>query len=323
MSNFYAPIPIYPNFDFLFYRWGFGQIGKPKDKDCLDQFATLITQYHDEQELHFLYNANYFLCHVNVMCSNRTVPPFKDGWRLWDRLFCRDSVSETEHGVTENEIDQLGFELIDQYPMEANGEFKQPMLQIEMMSINRDFQIEIDEISFLGKEAKFIEVAKILNEVDPRQREILYRSAELDPVNFNEVFTTRENLMAFEQKAGFMNHGLTPDQVEEYAPMPTIEQINKRKEKMLRGFNSESGHVLKIKEKAKSWQEAMYLELQDLKNKFPISQAGFYAEQLEVRLEELGHKNANGRNVSKDSIQKELAKRLGSGWYKLPFPRNI
>lgn len=216
-QRFNAPIPEYADLNFLFYRWGYGQLG---DKG-LSMFCKNIEQHCFEGMLRFYLQTENPIALISETSESDSTEQERE--EITSAFFST--------GATKEQLEKSGVELHD-----LDGD----IAEIVSMSV----QPERGEVYVLNYEGNYAweTLMKGENLSDPRARfQTTNGKGFAEAIHsFDEIFVERKNLMAFEQKSGSFNHGLSDNYIEEHAPDLTKEQKSQRK---YNPINNLKGHV--------------------------------------------------------------------------------
>jgi hypothetical protein len=209
--KFNAPLPEYIDFNFLFYRWGYDQLGDNGYK----QFSLDVNRHiffggmmlHLEYPYDYIreagrsffegdnkgYKTHYFSNEIWDMIN-----PFKDG----------DDVS-LDHVL-------IGFGMMERDEQCFNVEH---LLHNNERLIPIEFEFDLSTLheNYDNGDRKVVCQTKLKG----------YRLYPLD-----HIVLKRKHLMAFEQKTGFYDHGLTDNEIQEHAPDMLGDKLNHRQKKI-------------------------------------------------------------------------------------------
>jgi hypothetical protein len=328
--RFNAPIPEYANLNFLFHRWGYNQLGE----NGLKLFYDAVQGYVEEGLLKFyIFNSGYDLVvddshkdwnnlpyeffeetyksiseSESIPDSNFTLE-WKTGNDLEDMkafeaayMLARlkmgretDEQKNRNYGLTAEELKKHGFRFVD-HKNSPN------FYQLKDFEINDDETINIQLIQYSDSEAVIVEKGfKPVKTDSPLGVDIeaIYHK-HLPDIGLMEIICQRNNLRGFEQKTGFLNHGISDKLLKKYAPTPTTEEKNKGG-KHLKGF---------IKKLSNEQLERTALAYAQAKKLYP--QSNTKGVRLQTAAEIIT--KLEGQKIGDRGVQKRLEKRGFTDW---------
>jgi len=226
--RFNAPIPEYADLNFLFYRWGYDELGLyGKETFLID-----VEQHFKNTGLKLFFDSRR--SKYEVMTMRQPGIHFIPAKHFYNLTLEEMLSSELRERAKEQKYMMLSdLEELEYYDSLAECEF----IEVALCYVQDSQMVVIDLIKdnhaavlVLTEETDIDICFKVENkgetlEYSSKEVKVAYKNPALD---FKEIAVQKDNLKAFEQKAGFYNHGLTPKQVEHYSALPSEQEKRKK-----------------------------------------------------------------------------------------------
>lgn len=268
--NFNAPIPAFASLNFLFYRWGFNSLEIINNSMAF--FESQLWTYLEEDNLDFYYKFYYQFDNYELFSSNIERPLVSIGHSLLEPK-------------TESELEKLGFKRFC-----TENDFL--YLKADIGFIWAD---DYTEISMLEHDNK-----KLHTFFEEETKEGSGFKYGYLMANYDEIYLERNQLKAFEQKTGFVNHGLTIEQLDQYLDINSkdarssnrnnLEAHNQQRALSEQDYIDTVCYFREVREKNKTWLKGSTFEA--------------VSELLEKK---------NGKRITGKSVEKRLKKAESKG----------
>lgn len=247
--RFNAPIPEYADLNFLFYRWGYDQLGE----NGLKLFERSIALHCDEGLLRF-YGYLTLCDQLSTIPSDiKDLPDdfFEESKNLNEedddrgesrlikwvqeaieppkffKAYSNKKYENKNYGLTQEQLEQLGFVFIDDDDL---PEF----YWIYSLGFSDHDTVLIDSIDHEGEELISLERGLKIKHINGSYQTVhVYHYSEPE-FSFENILCTRVGVKVFEQVTGFYNHGLSEEQIQEHLPKPLNETSKKRHSNLAR-----------------------------------------------------------------------------------------
>lgn|GEM_PF-4859618 len=234
LNPFLTPLPKYVDIEHLFYRWGFSQYG-PNRRELFIQTLNscisndgLITRLNILEEVYLPDEKQSYFMTV-AFPNNAASTELKDSWPSTDYLL-RGAKTKPPYDIPEHRR-FLWFDGDDKPDLNFHGLDYAYFLDDETVFFNEapvmNCVISSDGCSVFSvvldnKIDKYLGRLCVVSEYDAEVASV----SPLKKMPNKIVRFERDNLKAVEQRAGFIKHGLSDEQLKEYAP--EISEYEKR-----------------------------------------------------------------------------------------------